>query len=88
VELRNTYEDSTHRHLGKRVRISHEQTNDEIIGLSHLAFSLGSKEAVVILTERFRKDGIKVVGEPRTTGYGYFESVILDLEGNRIEIVD
>jgi lactoylglutathione lyase len=38
------------------------------------------------LTERLRADGYRVVGEPRTTGDGYYESVVLDLDGNRIEI--
>lgn len=55
-------------------------------GLAHLAFSVGSKDAVDRLTERIRKDGWVIVGEPRTTGDGYYESVILDPEGNTIEI--
>lgn len=59
----------------------------EKTGISHISFSLGSIEAVLKLTERLRSAGIRVVGEPRTTGDGYFESVVLDIEGNRIEIV-
>ena len=55
-------------------------------GLAHLAVSVGSKENVDELTEKIRKAGFKIVGEPRTTGDGYYESVILDPEGNRIEI--
>lgn len=56
------------------------------LGLSHIAFSVGSKEAVDGLTERLRNDGFSVVGEPRVTGDGYYESVIADTEGNTIEI--
>lgn len=56
-------------------------------GIIHLAFSVGSKEKVNELTETLRKDGYKVAGEPRTTGDGYYESVILDPENNIIEIV-
>ncbi len=56
------------------------------LGLSHIAFSTGSKEAVDELTERLRNDGFSVVGEPRVTGDGYYESVIADTEGNTIEI--
>lgn len=67
--------------------ISNENTNEEQIGISHIAFSLGSVDAVLMLTERFRTDGIRILGEPRTTGDGYFESVVLDIEGNRIELV-
>jgi len=58
----------------------------EYVGLTHFAISVGSKEKVDQLTERFRKDGFPIIGEPRTTGDGYYESVVLDPEGNRIEI--
>lgn len=55
-------------------------------GLIHFAVSVGSEEKVDVLTEQFRKDGISIVGEPRKTGDGYYESAVLDPEGNRIEI--
>ena len=56
------------------------------IGLTHLAFSVGSKEKVDCLTYQMSAEGVSVVGQPRTTGDGYYESVVLDPEGNRIEI--
>ncbi|WP_295200777.1 VOC family protein [uncultured Chryseobacterium sp.] len=55
-------------------------------GIAHLAVSVGDKKAVDLLTERLRADGYEIVGEPRTTGDGYYESVVLDPEGNHIEI--
>lgn len=55
-------------------------------GLIHFAISVGREESVNSLTETFRNDGYEVVGEPRRTGDGYYESVVLDPEGNRIEI--
>jgi lactoylglutathione lyase len=55
-------------------------------GLTHLAFSVGSREGVNQLTERLREQGYLIVSEPRTTGDGYYESVALDPDGNRIEI--
>lgn len=55
-------------------------------GLIHFALSVGSEEAVNTLTEQLRTDGFPVVGEPRRTGDGYYESVVLDPEGNRLEI--
>ena len=58
----------------------------QFMGLIHFAVSVSSEEKVNTLTERLRVDGFTVVGEPRTTGDGYYESVILDPEGNRIEI--
>ncbi|MBV9879172.1 MAG: VOC family protein [Gemmatirosa sp.] len=56
------------------------------VGYAHLALSVGSREAVVALTERLRADGVPVVSEPRQTGDGYFESVVADPDGNLVEI--
>ena len=56
------------------------------MGFTHLAISVGSKDEVDSMTELLRKDGFKVVGEARTTGDGYYESVVLDVDGNRLEI--
>jgi lactoylglutathione lyase len=58
----------------------------EYLGYAHLSFSVGSKEEVDSLTQQMSNDGIQVVGQPRTTGDGYYESVVLDPEGNRVEI--
>ena len=58
----------------------------EYLGLTHFAIGVGSKEKVDQLTEQLRKDRFEIVGEPRTTGDGYYESVVLDPEGNRVEI--
>ena len=55
-------------------------------GLAHFAISVGGKEKVDELTERLRRDRFTICSEPRTTGDGYYESVILDPEGNHIEI--
>ena len=55
-------------------------------GYAHIAFSVGSKEKVDELTEQFREDGYEVVSGPRTTGDGYYESCIVAVEGNQIEI--
>ena len=58
----------------------------EHLGFAHLSFSVGSKEDVDHLTQQMSEDGITIAGEPRTTGDGYYESVVLDPEGNRIEL--
>lgn len=58
----------------------------ECFGLAHFAVSVGSEKEVDLLTERLRIDGVRVLDGPRRTGDGYYESVILDPEGNRIEI--
>ncbi|MEA3313940.1 MAG: VOC family protein [Caldisericota bacterium] len=55
-------------------------------GIIHLAISVGSKEKVVEITEKLRSDEYTIVSEPQTTGDGYFESCVLDSDGNRVEI--
>lgn len=55
-------------------------------GYIHIAFSLGSKENVDKLTAEMKSDGYDVVSGPRTTGDGYYESCIVGIEGNLIEI--
>jgi lactoylglutathione lyase len=59
---------------------------EQHIGYIHLAFSTGSRENVDILTNRLQTDGFKVVDGPRTTGDGFYESSVLDPDGNRVEI--
>ena len=61
---------------------------EEYYGYAHLAFSFGSKDKVNSLTARLKEDGYQVVGEPRITGDGYYESCVLDPEGNRVEIIE
>jgi lactoylglutathione lyase len=53
---------------------------------AHVAFSLGSRERVDSLTEELRAAGVPVLSEPRTTGDGYYESVVADPDGNRLEL--
>jgi lactoylglutathione lyase len=56
------------------------------MGLTHFAIAVGSDSAVDALTERLRGDGYPILDGPRRTGDGYYESVTLDPDGNRIEI--
>ena len=58
----------------------------QFTGLIHFAVSVGSEQAVDELTARLEQDGCRVVSPPRTTGDGYYESVVLDPDGNRVEI--
>jgi lactoylglutathione lyase len=65
---------------------SKDDIYEQFTGLIHFALSVGSKEKVDNLTGTVRNDGFEVIGEPRTTGDGYYESVVLDPDKNRIEI--
>lgn len=55
-------------------------------GLIHIAFSVGSKERVDELTAELKAEGYEVLSGPRTTGDGYYESCVVGIEGNQIEI--
>lgn len=67
-----------------------EKTGDALVrtGFIHLAFSVGSKEKVDVLTETLRKDGYEILSGPRTTGDGYYESLILGPERIQIEVTE
>ena len=80
---------------GARIELMYKPEISEIIKtaelnlvLTHFAISVGSKEKVDELTNLIRQNGYRIVGEPRTTGDGYYESVISDPEGNIIEITE
>ena len=72
--------------LMRRPEIAALVSEGKHLGLAHFAMSVGTKPEVDKLTEQLRSDGFRVVGESRMTGDGYYESVVLDPEGNRIEI--
>jgi len=63
-----------------------EQKDELMTGYAHIAFSVGNQQAVDTLTARIRKDGYIVASGPRVTGDGYYESCVLDPDGNRVEI--
>ncbi len=71
-------------------KIARKQSDnlEQYPNLIHFAISVDGKEKVDDLTERLRKDGFRIVGEPRTTGDGCYESVVLDPESNRVEITE
>ena len=55
-------------------------------GYVHIAISVGEMGDVIELTERLEKDGYTITSCPRYTGDGYFESAVLDPDGNLVEI--
>lgn len=79
-----TFDDGSRLELMSRPDVN--ETVGEVLGYAHLALSLGAKEQVDEMTAQFKADGFEVLDGPRTTGDGYYESVILDPEGNRIEL--
>lgn len=68
---------------GSQVPNTEDRPHD---GYGHVAFSVGSPAEVDRLTAELVADGYRCVSGPRTTGDGYYESCVLDGEGNRVEI--
>jgi lactoylglutathione lyase len=79
---------------GARLELMHmagiPQTLDDVerqfTGFIHISIAVGSESAVNALIERLRADGYRLMDGPRHTGDGYYEGVILDPDGNRVEI--
>lgn len=82
-----TFDDSVALELMSRTDVQDTPIEENRRGLTHLAFSFPSREEVLRFTELMRGEGYTIAGEPRTSGDGYFESVVLDPDGNRIECV-
>ena len=81
------FDGETSLELMSRTDVQNLPIEENRLGLTHMAFTFGSREEVLQQTERLRADGYAIAGEPRTSGDGYFESVVLDPDGNRIECV-
>ena len=64
-----------------------KESANTLVGLAHIAFKVKENDEVDRLTKLFREQGITITGEPRLTGDGYYESIILDPDGNMIELV-
>jgi lactoylglutathione lyase len=83
-----TFEDGARLELMKTTMlrpVTHEP-GVERMGLTHLAICLGAERRVDELTDLLREAGLRVVDGPRHTGDGYYESVVLDPDGNRLEL--
>lgn len=78
---------STQVELMYRPNVTNREEQKAHLGLIHLAFQLGSRAKVDYLTQLLESDGYEIVSQPRTTGDGYYESCILDPDGNQVELV-
>lgn len=83
-----SFDDGAKLELMKKPQMEDVEKSLNRTGYVHVAFSLGSKDAVNELTARLKNDGYQVIGGPRTTGDGYYESCIVGIEGNLIEIME
>ncbi len=84
-----SFKDGARIEIMKRMDITDENENKgNSYGYTHISFSVGSKNKVGQLTRLLKAHGYQIHGQPRTTGDGYYESVILDPEGNHVEITE
>ena len=82
-----SFADGARLELMTRPALEESERSRRWAGWTHLAFKAGTRENVDALTERLRADGYEVTSGPRVTGDGYYESCVLDPDGNTIEIV-
>ena len=81
-----TFEDGARLEIMNKLDLNEDPKSLNRTGYAHIAFSVGSKEKVNEVTEKVRLAGFKVISGPRTTGDGYYESCIVAIADNQIEI--
>ena len=81
-----SFDDGARLEIMNRPDMADEEKALNRTGLIHIAFSVGSKERVDVLTQILKADGYHIVSGPRVTGDGYYESCVVVIEGNQIEI--
>jgi lactoylglutathione lyase len=74
--------------LMSRAGIAPADRGVSAMGYAHVSLSVGSRAAVDAMTDALEALGVVVASRPRQTGDGYYESVVLDPEGNRIELTE
>ncbi len=81
-----SFDDGARLEIMQKPGVEAQTENQMRTGFIHMAISVGSKEQVDTLTETLKQDGYTVTSGPRTTGDGYYESCVVAVEGNLIEI--
>lgn len=81
-----TFEDGARLEIMNKPGMVDDEKRPDRTGYAHIAFSVGSKEKVDELTEKIRLAGFEIHSGPRTTGDGYYESCIVAIENNLVEI--
>ncbi|WP_394275002.1 VOC family protein [Luteococcus sp.] len=81
-----SFDDTARLEVMSRPGIDRARSESQL-GWGHVAIQVGSPKAVNALAARLASDGYRITNGPRTTGDGYYEAVVLDAEGNEVEIV-
>ena len=81
-----SFDDGARLEIMQKPGVEAQTENQMRTGFIHMAISVGNEEQVDKLTETLKQDGYTVTSGPRTTGDGYYESCVVAVEGNLIEI--
>ena len=81
-----SFDDGARLEIMNKSGLSDFSKESDRTGFAHIAFSVGSKEKVDELTAKLKEDGYEIISGPRITGDGYYESCVVGIEGNQIEI--
>lgn len=81
-----SFDDGARLEIMKKPEMADDEKSLARTGFIHIAFSVDNKKSVDSLTARMKADGYEVISGPRTTGDGYYESCVIGIEGNQIEI--
>ena len=81
-----SFDDGARLEIMKKPEMADDEKSLARTGFIHVAFSVDNKKSVDSLTARMKADGYEVISGPRTTGDGYYESCVIGIEGNQIEI--
>lgn len=81
-----SFDDGARLEIMNKPDLLDDEKNLNRTGYAHIAFSVESKETVDDLTQKISDAGYSIISGPRTTGDGYYESCIVAIEGNQIEI--
>ena len=80
------FDDGARLEIMNKPAMSDQEKDVNRTGFIHVAFSVGSPKKVDEITARLKNDGFEVLSGPRITGDGYYESCVISIEGNQIEI--
>ena len=81
-----SFDDGARLEIMNKPEMADEEKPLNRTGFIHIAFSVGSRDRVDELTQQLKADGFSIESGPRTTGDGYYESCIVAVEENQIEI--
>ena len=81
-----SFDDGARLEIMKKPGMEDDRKAPDRTGYIHVAFSVGSRDKVDELTQRLLTDGYTVISGPRTTGDGYYESCVVAIEDNLVEI--